>query len=205
MMSKLNKQTEQSQATSVSSTGAARRRMILASLGKGSAVVAAVSVPMQSLAAIGTLSVTATGQLATVSGAMSGVHSAPTTKEISAGWNPSYYSDITKWPNYDATSNPKGRNAINGGSGNFNKNTLFSILFGSGTSEKLIDILGRSSGTADEASWIAAVLNGTHGSRAEATNFPYTAAQVIAFYKAGGLTATNALAFFQGYMQTHTS
>jgi len=63
---------EQSLNSGLSSDALARRRMLLQSLGKGSAVVTAVSVPMHSLAAIGTLSVTANGKRCTISGTMSG-------------------------------------------------------------------------------------------------------------------------------------
>lgn len=200
-MSEMNKPTEQPDLASASTSGIARRRMILASLGKGATVAATVAVPMNSLAAFGTLSVTADGKRCTVSGTMSMPHSTETTTALCEGWSPSYYSDITKWPNY-SNSNPNAKNPIKGGTGDFQQQTKFSALFGGGSDGKLIDILQGKAGTSDEASWIAAVLNGTSGSLAEKTNFPYTAAQVIDFHRAGGTTAANALKFFQGYMET---
>jgi len=191
MMNELNKRTEQSDLASASSSGIARRRMILASLGKGASVAAVVAVPMNSLAAIGTLSVTATGERCTVSGAIiSGVvHSKETVTAECAGLNPSYSANPANWPTNLS----------------FTTTTTFSELFGSGSSDKLLDILQGALGTSTaEASWITAVLNGSDNSLAVSTNYPYTAAQVISFYQAGDPTRSSALAFFQGFMQTRT-
>jgi len=177
--------------------------MLLASLGKGGALAAAVALPMQSLASIGTLAVTANGKRCTISGTMSNIHSRETVTATCSGWSPAYYLDITKWPSYHVTSNPNAQNSVNGGLGTFNKNTLFSGLFGGGSSNSLMTVLN--SGGNDERTWVAAVLNGTAGSRGVAANFPYTAAQVIGFYTAGGVTRSNALTFFQNFMQTNQS
>lgn len=186
----------------LSTEALARRRMLLKSLGKGSAVVTAVSVPMHSLAAIGTLSVTANGKRCTISGTMSGVHSKETTTAQCAGWSPGYYKMIEHWPNYNAATNPSGINTITGGSGNFNKDTLFSMLFGGGPSEKLLVVLNNTNLYQNEFHWIAALLNGTTGSPAQ--NFPYSAAAVIALYKDTNKRAA-ALTFFKDYMETHIS
>ena len=187
---------------SSSDSSIARRRMLLTSLGKGSAVAAAVAVPMQSLAAIGTLSVTADGKRCTISGTMSSVHSKETTVAICSGWSPGYYHKINHWPKYNASTNPTASNAVNGGSGTFNSTTSFSVLFGGGLSQGLLDILNNNQNN-EAFHWIAALLNGTTGS--PAINFPYTAQQVIDLYKAGGTTRSNALAFFKNYMETHVS
>ena len=192
---------EQPLSSGLTSDALARRRMLLKSLSKGSAVVAAASVPMHSLAAIGTLSVTADGKRCTMSGTMSGVHSKETTSAVCAGWSPGYYHKIEHWPNYNATNNPSGLNSITGGSGTFDKDTLFSALFGSGPNQKLLFIMTSVSLYQDEFHWIAALLNGSSGS--PAINFPYSAASVIALYKDTNKRA-DALKFFKDYMETHT-
>lgn len=201
-MSELNNLTEQSDLASASSSGIARRRMILASLGKGATVTAAVAVPMNSLAAFGTLSITADGRRCTLSGNMSKPHSTETTTALCEGWSPSYYSQTANWP---PSTNLDGSYTIpsNGAffARTFTQNTSFIGLFGTGSDESLINILTNSP-SSNEATWIAAVLNGTPGSPAEAANFPYTAAEVLGLYS--GSKSAEALAFFKGFMQTRS-
>jgi hypothetical protein len=184
-----------------SETLLARRKMLLTSIGKGSAVVAAVAVPMQSLAAIGTTSLTATGKRCTISGVMSGVHSRETITAVCRGRRGTYYNVVTNWPNYSAGSNPNGMNGITGSASGFTftKDTLFNNngLFGSGVGTKLIDIFNGST-TTEYYHWATALLNGTLGSTA--VNFPYTAQQVIDLYNNPAKRA-DALAFFTTYME----
>lgn len=181
---------------------AARRRMLLTSLGKGSAVVAAASVPMQSLAAIGTLSLTADKRRCSISGTMSAVHSNEQIVERCSGWSPGYYHKIGHWPKYNASSNPTALNLVTGGPGTFDSTTSFSALFGDGLSAGLLFIMNNNQSN-EAFHWIAALLNGTTGS--PAINFPYNAYQVIELYRAGGTTRINALKFFKDYMETHVS
>ena len=182
----------------LSATALARRKMLLTSLGKGSAVVAAVAVPMQSLAAIGTLSITANGKRCTISGVMSAVHSNEKVTDVCTGRSPTFYKSVTNWPNYNATTG-NASNVVVGG-GNFDQNTRFKALFGGGSNSKLIDILTNPPNIDNEFHWVTALLNGTSGSLS--ANFPYTNFQVIGFYKAGGTVQQNALDFFIGYMET---
>ena len=181
----------------------ARRKMLLTSLGKGAAVVGAVAVPMQSLAAIGSLSLTANGKRCTISGAMSAVHSNETITAVCSGRRPSFYSVVTNWPRYNAGSNPLATNPITGSGGGitFNKDTTFNSLFGSGSALSLIDLLFTAP-TSDFAHWATALLNGTDLSAAgNATNFPYTAQQVIDLYNNPARSA-DALSFFTNFMET---
>ena len=183
----------------------ARRRMLLTSLGKGAAVVGAVAVPMQSLAAIGSLSLTADGKRCTISGAMSAVHSNQAPLPLCSGRKPSFYANIANWPSYSASSNPLATNGITGGGGTatFDKDTKFraNVLFGSGSTQSLIDLI-TTAPTSDDAHWATALLNGTLGSAAGAnTNFPYTAKQVIDLYNNPARRA-DALNFFKNYMET---
>lgn len=184
---------------SLSNDVLARRRMLLASLGKGAAVAAAVGVPMQSLAAIGTLAVTADGRRCTMSGNMSAVHSNETIKALCTGKRSSFYATISNWPNYNIATNPGASNLVNGGSGTFNKDTPFNTLFPGGSSTTLINVLTTDANSA-ESHWITALLNGTANSLS--VNFPYTAAQVIGFYNVGGTARDKALMFFTGFMET---
>jgi hypothetical protein len=194
------------------SNGLARRRMLLASLGKGSVVVAAAAAPMHSLAAIGTLSITLSttpgaGRRCTISGAMSAIHSHETVTATCGGMSPGFYKTISHWPNFNASTNPLANNIVNGGSTPFNINTSFSTLFGSGSSDSLINCLVNTATHQIEFHWIAALLNGTVSSVAGtgnpgSNNYPYTAAQVIALYVANGTVRTNAFNFFKDYMET---
>lgn len=186
-----------------SATLLARRKMLLTSIGKGSAVAAAVAVPMQSLAAIGTLSVTSTDRRrCTISGVMSGVHSRETVTAVCTGRRGTFYNRVVNWPGYNAGSNPTAINGITGSnsSATFNINTLFNVgtLFGSGIGVKLIDIL-TGNPNSEYYHWVTALLNGTLGSTA--VNFPYTAQQVIDLYN-NPVKRADALAFFTTYMET---
>lgn len=180
----------------------ARRKMLLTSIGKSSALVAVVAVPMQSLAAIGTTSRTGIdGKRCTISGVMSGVHSRETVTAVCTGRRGTYYNVVTNWPNYSSTN----LTAINGITGSnssatFSKDTPFNNngIFGSGISTKLIDIFNGSTST-EYYHWATALLNGTLGSTA--VNFPYTAQQVIDLYNDPAKRAA-ALAFFTTYMET---
>lgn len=184
------------------SVGLERRKMLLSSLGKGSAVIAAVTVPMQSLAAIGTLSLTANGKRCTISGTMSNAHSGETVTATCAGKSQGYYHKIDHWPGY-TSSNTDPTISVTGGTSTFTQNTNFNSLFGAGPSVSLISVMpGNTNHTTyqDESHWVCALLNGTSGSLA--VNFPYTAQEVINLYVADGTTRSNALAFFAGYMET---
>ena len=188
----------------LSATALARRKMLLTSLGKGSAVVAAVAVPMQSLAAIGTLSVTASGQRCSISGTMSAVHSNQGTLPVCTGRRPSFYSSVTNWPNYSG-SNPTAMTMVTGGSFVFKSNTLFNNngLFGSGPAVSLISILNGGGSDPDAIHWVTALLNGTaeNSAAGNSTNFPYTAQQVIDLYN-NPTRRANALSFFINFMET---
>lgn len=189
---------EQLAGLGLSTAAVARRRMLLKSLGKGSAVVAAAAVPMQSLAAIGTLSVNSVdGKRCTISGTMSGVHSKETTTALCGGYSPGRYKKIENWPGYSPT-NIDPTIFITGGTGSFTKNTSFNALFGAGLTIGLLTIMNNNANS-DEFHWIPALLNGTAGSLA--VNFPYTAKQVIDLYQTGGSTRFDALTFFKTYME----
>jgi hypothetical protein len=184
----------------MTSSALARRRMLLASLGKGSAVVAAVAVPMKTMASVGTLAVLPDGQRCTISGAMSAVHSQETITAVCGGYTPGYYKKPEHWPLYNASSNPTAINPINGGSGTLNINTYFDSLCPAGPHLTLIYILQNEAPT-DEFHWVAAMVNGLAASIAP--NYPYTTQQIINFYNAGKGSAIylDALNFIKTYVE----
>ncbi|MDR7377994.1 hypothetical protein J2X19_002673 [Rhodoferax ferrireducens] len=181
--------------TGLASDAMARRRMLLKSLSKGSSVVAAAAIPMHTLAGTGSLAVTANGKRCTISGTMSGVHSQETIKAVCVGYSPGYYKMISHWPNYNSTTGVA-TNSVNGKT--FTQTTSFSTIFGGGSASGLLYIM-QNNPSSDEFHWIAALLNSLPGS--PATNFPYTASEVLNLYTNN---YANALKFFKDYMEVHT-
>ena len=178
----------------------ARRRMLLKSLGKGSSVIAAAAIPMHTLAATGTLAKTANGMRCTVSGNHSAIHSQTTVTNICIGYSPGYYHKVEHWPNYNSTTGIA-TNSV--GSKAFTQNSTFSAVFGGGStlgSSTLIFIMNNNQNN-EAFHWIAALLNSLPGS--PASNFPYSAQEVVAFYTSPEPMHTNALNFFKDYMEVH--
>jgi hypothetical protein len=188
---------------SLSNGALARRHMLLKSLGKGSVVVAAASIPLQSLASTVTITHPGTGGRpavrCSISGMMSGVHSRETVTTVCSGYSPGKYKKIENWPNYRSGPN----NAINVVDGiSFDKNTKFKALFGSGLDVGLLEIMNSYS-SSNEFHWITALLNAVGGAPSS-FYFPYSASEVRAFYMGNGpFTAAQALDFFKTYMETH--
>ena len=172
----------------LSATALARRKMLLTSLGKGSAVVAAAALPLKALAATPTVtSINGPGGApvrCTISGAQSGVHSKETITATCAGRKPSSYgppavSILTPWP------------------GNLKKSTPFNVVFlSSPVTSTLINII-QTAPVSDNAYWIAAFLNALSG--LPVTNFPYTPTEVQGLFVTNPV---NALIFFKTYMST---
>ena len=174
-----------------SASAVARRRTLLASLGKGSAALALV-VPIQTLAVTTILDGT---KLCTVSGVQSLVGSHPLgTRTICQGNTPTYFRPLANWPGVSSSSPPRKTNTVDGIQ--FTQVDTFTFVFGSGSSTLLKDILSSQSAS-DEAVWVTALLNALKNTY----NFPYTPSQVRAFYTGGGTLKDQALAFFRGYMQ----
>jgi hypothetical protein len=196
---------------------ATRRRMLLQSVGKGSAVLAAVT-PITTLAS--TNSLTANGLICTVSGVGSAAHSKSTTLPTCGGLSPGYYKTPSHWPGYNATKN-KASNTVtkpNGTTCTFRQNfntapnglnpggaddTSFATVFGGGSTAGMFYILKNQAPT-DEFHWIAALLNAvmyaTTGSWPKSPYvFPYTPTEVLSLYSTDYAAG---LAFFKGYMET---
>lgn len=186
----------------LSSDAMARRHMLLKSLSRGSAAVAAAAVPMHTLAGTGTITNTGTNGKAIrcgISGMMSGVHSRETFTQTCSGYSPGKYKNIANWPNYNSTTNDA-TNSVNGIP--FNKSTKFKAVFGGGLNSGLLDIM-QGNASSDEFHWICALLNAVGGAPSS-FYFPYTASQVVAFYKGTGpYSKAQALEFFKTYMEMH--
>src|SRR5437762_2554474 len=185
-------QPEISAASVISATGDAdhvmsRRRVLLKGIGKGSAILAAAA-PIKTLAS--TPSVTANGQICTISGVQSGAHSPATNLPTCAGKKARFYSTIANWPNGDTTYPIDAAHS-------FSKVTKFNALFGGGSTSNLMNIL-KDSSVPPEAHWIAALLNGIKAPAGYV--FPYSAQEVLALY--AGPQQAAALVFFQGFMET---
>ena len=170
-----------------------RRRALLKGLGKGTAVLAA-AVPIRTLA---TTTVTADKHLCSISGAMSGVRSVTTGMATCGGRKFSSYQPVGSWP-----LNGSSQEVVNNGAVDILRNTgTFVAVFGGAAPATLLTTLfaaGLTDVTAsDDAHWIVALLNAKN----YPATFPYTPAEILAQYAAGGLTRSNALAFYKTHME----
>lgn len=184
----------------LSSMAVARRRALLRGVGKGAAVLAATA-PLQTLAGQSLLTFDGKHQCS-VSGQHSGVHSAtPTNTARCSGYSPDYWGQpatngngsgpLRTWP----TDYKQKFINIFTQSGFNNSITLFDVMRNDG------QFINR-----DERHWLCAYLNAL-ASVASGLSFPYSAAQVLAYYNTGvGSTVyLDALKFFTDYMETRTS
>ena len=167
---------------------ASRRRLLLRGIGKGSALLAA-AVPIKTLAS--TPSVTANGQICTVSGTQSAAHSKAKNLPTCGGLSPGYYMKIQHWPNFPNTTYTVAGKT-------FNQNTEFNVVFGGGQAVAMLTIMNTTPNNNDEFHWIAALLNAIKAPTGYV--FPYSASEVLALY--AGSQSAAALAFFKGFMET---
>ena len=164
---------------------ASRRYVLLKGIGRGSAILAA-AVPIKTLASVP--SVTITGEICSVSGTQSLVHSQPKGLPQCAGSMPAKYKTIMNWPNYPNTNYTVGVKT-------FSDQSRFLDVFGAGSTKKLITIMG--AGESPELHWIAALLNAIKAPAAPV--FPYSAAEVLTLYST---QQGPALTFFTQFMET---
>lgn len=219
--------TESIKAEALNSAALARRHMLLKGLGKGTAVLAA-SVPLQTLASQSVFTYdgpgTATQIRCGVSGMTSGIHSRDVTTTQCMGYSPGYYK-THDWPagvnktalittvcsrstlkTYVCTETTK----VKGVETQVVTRSRESIDFkneraGSCTvvNSTLFDVIDFHENT-DEFHWVCAWLNAMGGAPA-GWNFPYTGAEVIAFYdnNASYPVGKSPLDFFKTYMEKH--
>ena len=178
--------TEQGKAESLSFAAVARRRALLKGIGKGTALLAA-TVPLQTLASQSVLTVTVDGQVCSISGAQSGVHSAtPSGTPTCLGHNPDRYKLRENFP---APTNP---------------DALITSVFpgctltmSPGSPPTLLEVMNMTPSPA-EAHWLAAWLNAMGGAPSD-WFYPYTGVEIQGFYAAND---QNAYTFLTKYMET---
>ena len=192
--------------SALSSDALARRHMLLKSLGKGSAILAAAAVPIHSLAAPVTIKTTDNTQCI-VSGMGSAIHSATTVTGTCQGTKPSNYADPTKWPGYSAKKNGNFTFVVD--SKQYTQGTKFKSVFGGSNISTLTDIMAGIAGSSNDQVWIAAWLNAGAGYNnafgSTAQNFPYSPSQVVARYQSSSLGADGnfqSYTFFTTYLQS---
>lgn len=176
-----------------------RRRMLLKGVGKGTAILAA-TVPIQTLASQSVLTPDGLHQCS-ISGAQSGVHSATTTTTVCGGYSIAHWGAGNGGGN-NGNSPPSNSWPTLPSSWTFATSTNL-VLTSSSLTVTLIQVL-RASPSSDEAHWICAWLNALWEEQHPGTlHFPYTGAQVLAFYNQGSASQTyiGALAFFKTYME----
>ena len=164
---------------------ASRRYVLLKGIGRGSAILAA-AVPIKTLASVP--SVTITGEICSVSGTQSLVHSQPTGLPRCEGSMPAKYAILTNWP---ATPPYNVNGKI------VDKNTPFIDVFGAGPNSGLLAILKKP--LSEESHWIAALLNAIKAPAAPV--FPYSASEVLGLYS-DIMKRGPALTFFTNFMET---
>jgi hypothetical protein len=178
----------------------ARRRLLLKGATGGASALAALT-PAGALATGGTSTVlTCIGiggkpGLCSVSGVNSAAHSfGPNITRIPAsGGNPTYWKNRSTWPTGMSPACQKNSyvaNLLSGCSSTFySKNMMWAL---------------QNYPTSNEAIWICAYLNGATMYSASgptaSMSFPYSSAQVKAFWDAGSTKRSNALALFKAIM-----
>lgn len=220
----------QSRPSAMSSGALARRKLLIKSLGKGSAVLAAASVPIQTLA---TTTLVRNGQICSVSGMQSGVHSRPPTSNTCNGYSPGKYKDRANWPancNADAlvtavcsrstlkvykyrkvVTRPD-KTSVTSFFRSYKSNAASTSTSADGTktvitydSMVVATLFEAVDGfpNSDECHWICAWLNALGGPTGSGILFPYSTTEVIAFYNlgSGSTEYINALSFFKSYME----
>ncbi len=199
---------EQENAEGLSSDVLARRRMLLKSLGKGSALIAA-TVPLQSLATSSAL-LTRNGLRCSVSGMQSSVHSKqPTSSVICGGYSPGWWGQEEKnskppspsrpWPSGYATMLCTDK---------FTKSSLDTNQPQHGatyTRKTLFQVMSDSNFKSTETRhWIGAFLNGFYQS---SNDFPYSGQEILDFYNlVSPRTQANKDALYRlitTYLETH--
>lgn len=181
----------------LTSEALARRRVMLKSLSKGSAVLAA-AVPIQSLATGGLTDT----RLCTVSGIQSNVGSGRTggTTDNCRGFEPKHYNTLSNWPGYNVGPPPVA--SFRMGNLDINTATPFNTVFSGGSGVGLLAVLQTPGHDPLEKTWVAALLNAVKRAMFQpgtAGYFPYTAAEVIGLYTANKAGAEQ---LFQGYLET---
>jgi hypothetical protein len=224
-MSELNESSPPDQPNAMSAEALARRSMLLKSLGKGSAVVVAASVPMHTLASSPTL-FTADGTRCSISGMQSGNNSRITSEGICRGKSPGYWHKFEHWTADQKLSkddkfglmfgHPKSKVASEVAGATLYEivcsigNTVEDSSHGNGKGNGKGNGNGNGNGSVGSAkynntpewhwccAWMNAMANDRPGT--DVVGFPYTPSQVIGIYQSPtsfNTTRAQALEFFK--------
>jgi len=202
----------------------ARRQLLLKGLGKGSAVLAA-SIPLQTLASESVFTYNGSGSTATqircgISGMTSGIHSRDITTNQCIGYSPGYYHLREHFPasvNPDAlitavfsgcslnvpnmvercTTEP-GHSVSSGKKTIWVPESTSCGMFEEGTRVPTLLEVMNITPRPNEFHWLAAWLNAQPDS--PAINYPYSGAEIIAFYNNKD---PQAFLFLTKYMEQH--
>lgn len=179
----------------------ARRSMLLRSLGKGSAVLAATSLPMHTLASSTTF-VTTDGKGCSISGMQSGVNSKNPTTTLCKGKSPGYWHTFSHWTyaqkkQKETTFGVLFKDTTNVYAGY----TLFQFVCGIGNGGAVLPP-GVKLNDTDEWHWCCAWMNAAARNVASSgvVGFPYTRSQVVDIYNNPtkyNTTRADALLFFK--------
>lgn len=187
-----------------------RRALLLRSMGKGSAVLAAASLPVHTLSNTPTIVIKGTSVRCSISGMQSGMGSRIPVTDTCAGKSPGYWHDEMHWTDAQKSVIYSKRNPYS------DPRTTFNDVFGFASSstlggrtlyEYLTSIGGGrnnslSLNNTDEWHWVCAWMNAVANNVAGTgvVNFPYTAEQVVRIYQNPGsfkTTRADALSFFK--------
>jgi hypothetical protein len=179
-----------------------RRRILLKSLGRGSAILAS-AVPIKTLAGQSLLTFDGKHQCS-ISGMQSGVQSAvPAGTPVCGGYSPGWWgqADGEKSGDDDSLKPRRTWPALpNGWTYKTPCQTVFTRRSLPGNPSLFQVMHPPTYANTDEFHWVCAWLNALSHS----FNFPYTGQQVLNFYYSP-TESQSALAFFKTYMETHTS
>ena len=179
----------------------ARRRALLKGMSSGAALAAA-ALPLQALATGRKHAFDQrdnwprTKKQATISGCHSAIKSGDTTTAEAKGYHCSWFRNTSNWPKVNGEVAFKGASSWQV----FNKYAKFKDVFGGGP-DRTFEYICTNQTAADASNvehalnWVTALLN----ANLPDNNFPYTPAEVCAFYSSSKRDA--AAAFFLNFMQ----
>lgn len=186
----------------------ARRSMLLRSVGKGSAVLAAASLPVHTLATTPTIVIQGKTDTngrpirCSISGMQSGMGSRIPATATCSGKSPGYWHKPERWTSSQravilATPKPTFNNFFGPPSTSLGNHTLEQYLRTIGDSYP-----GQVQGlnNTDDWHWIAAWMNAMANNVAGIQNFPYTGPQIVQLYRNPEMfntTRQDALAFLK--------
>lgn len=181
----------------------ARRSMLLKSVGKGSAVLAAASLPVHTLSNTPTIVIAGnTSTRCSISGMQSGLGSRIPATDTCAGKSPGYWHKDDHWIQSQknvifAEPRPTFNSWFGATTSTVGHHTLYEFLTSTGRGENSHLTINNTPEWHWIGAWMNAMANNVAGTGVR--NFPYTAPQVVAMYQDPGAfntTRDKAVEFF---------